>query len=413
MAETAAIVETGATSRSGWSEQIVDYLFERERLTTLDEIRSHFSQFDPSPVDTTIRGRLSDLASQGTIIRFKKAVYVHPKFYNVLLSQQQELASDIEEAIETIEPQVPAVYRFEVQDGKISAIPMTDVASDPLGAQVILDETRRKALELQERVDHSNAPLRVKRSVDGLLAVLPEDVTDLNEHLLRSRFRSIESDAKAYAEDEAELFPDAVAQLIDVSETLKDLQSFYPNLRDMEAEISAIDIRPDQIDQALDLADSVVAAVDEVPDAIDAALPEAMRQLAQIPREEAAISVRQKRAAEYWLVVHNFASTAFRGALDLAFTQGAKRLASDAYSKMRPKIVEAPGIVVDASVVLLAAKMSIYMGVPGAAEVILTMGFAKVFGLSQIAKKMLDKYQGKGKSDKKDDKVPLDSAPDP
>ena len=310
-----------------------------------------------------------------------------------------ELEADIETAIANIEPQAPAAYRFEVRNGKIAALPQADVSTDPRGAQTMLDEARHKAVLLKERLDRSNAEQRVKTSVDGLLDALPEQISDLDEYRLRSRFRSIEADARAYEHDEAELFPDAVAALIDLSETLRDLQGFYPNLRNMEAEVEAIEIPIAQIDDALDLADTVVDAVDAVPEAVDDSVSDAVHEMGKVPREQATASVRQKRAAEYWLVVRNLASTVFRGAIDNALTREAKALGSDAYKTARPKIVEAPGMIVQVSVVLLAAKLAMSFGMPEASEIIITMGFAKIFNLAKLAEKLIKKNEKSGKRD--------------
>ena len=260
----------------------------------------------------------------------------------------------------------------------------------------MLDEARRKAELLKERLDRSNAAQRVKTSINGLLDALPEQISDLDEYRLRSRFRSVEADARAYVNDEAELVPDAVASLLDLSDTLKDLQSFYPALRNMEAEVEAIEIPIAQIDEALDIADTVVNAVDEVPEAVDASVSEAAHQMGELPREQAAASVRQKRAAEYWLVVRNLASTAFRGAIDNALTREAKALGSDAYKSARPKIVAAPGKLVEASVVLLAAKFAGVLGVPGVVELIVSMGFARLFGLTKLTDKLINKRKKSG-----------------
>ena len=251
-----------------------------------------------------------------------------------------ELEADIETALENIEPQVPAAYQFGIRDGKITALSQRDMATDPRGAQTVLDEARHKAALLKERLHRSNAEQRVKASVEGLLDALPEQISDLDEYRLRSRFRSIEADALAYVNDEAELFPDAVAALVDLSETVKDLQSFYPALRNMEAEVLLFDIPPNRIDETLDRADEIAAAVDEFPELADASTPEALQESGAIPREEAATDVRQKRTAEYLLVIRNFLSVVARALLDNAFTREARRIGTNAYDKARPVLLK-------------------------------------------------------------------------
>ena len=83
-------------------------------------------------------------------------------------SALDELKADIETAIDNFEPQSPAAYRFEVWDGKIEALPFLDVARDPGEAQIYLDEARRKAEWLKDRLERSNAVGRVKMSVKWL-----------------------------------------------------------------------------------------------------------------------------------------------------------------------------------------------------------------------------------------------------
>ena len=162
----------------------------------------------------------------------------------------------------------------------------------------MLDEARHKAELLKELLDRSNAEQRVKTSVDGLLDALPEQISDLDEYRLRSRFRSIEADARAYLNNEAELVPDAVASLVDLSETLKDLQSFYPALRNMEAEVEAIEIPIAQIDDALDLDDSVVRAADGVSEAVDSPVSDDGQEMEIAAKQEATFDERDQRANE-------------------------------------------------------------------------------------------------------------------
>lgn len=84
--ETIALMEgiEMPQSKAAYPELIVEYLFEKERPVTLDELRNHFSQFATPPADTTIRGRLSDLSRSKKIIRIKPGVYVHPKWHETL-----------------------------------------------------------------------------------------------------------------------------------------------------------------------------------------------------------------------------------------------------------------------------------------------------------------------------------------
>ncbi len=59
---------------------IVDYLRARQLPTTIDDIRSAFSEANYQVIDKSMRGELSRLAQIGQITRLEKGLYVHPDF---------------------------------------------------------------------------------------------------------------------------------------------------------------------------------------------------------------------------------------------------------------------------------------------------------------------------------------------
>ncbi|WP_197435959.1 hypothetical protein, partial [Agrobacterium vitis] len=133
--------------------------------------------------------------------------------------------------------QTPADFRFSSHDNQpIDAVPFKDAASNREFAETTLSDAVEKAQELRERLEQANANPSVKRSVDRLLAVLPTHLDALNPALMRSKTRSLEASALAYASAgaEAELFPDAVAELLALVGTLKDLQGCFPQIADVE-----------------------------------------------------------------------------------------------------------------------------------------------------------------------------------
>lgn len=417
--DIAEIIEANANVAETWPDRIVSFLDEAKRLVSLDEIREYFRTYDPPPADTTIRGRLSDLASTGTIIRVVKGWYVHPNWYSGSGDLEDDLKEDISSAVENIQPQTPAAYRFGWRDGQIAALPPTDISSDPEGAQIFLDEVRRKGQELQGRLERSNSDPRVKSSVNGLLDVLTDRVEDLRPQLVRSRARSIEADALAFGnakDGELELFPDAVAALIDLSETVRDLQGCYPQLRDLEAEIAALDLDPSRLDETKENLDQIVEAVQSDIELSDPSAQEALQTVRDIAAEDAPKSVQQKRIGEYALVVRNFLSQVARAALDNAFTREARRLGSEAYDKARPKIVDgmADGLgsmARPATVITIAGVVSIFAG-PTGALVAMAAGFGKVDILYKLAVKWMEKKdassdEAQEQNDAKPDVAPM------
>ena len=396
--DIAEIIQANANIAETWPDRIVSFLDKARRSVSLDEIRAYFRTYDSPPADTTIRGRLSDLASTGTIIRETKGWYVHPNWYIANADFEADLKEDISSALENIQPQTPAAYRFGWRDGQIAALPPTDISNDPEGAQIYLDEVRRKGQALSGRLESSNADPRVKSSIHGLLEVLTERVEDLRPQLVRSCARSIEADALAFGnakDGELELFPGAVAALIDLSETVRDLQGCYPQLRELEAEIAALDLDPNRLEDARDNLDQIVDAAQSDMELADSSAQEALQTVREIAAEEAPKSVQQKRIGEYALVVRNFLSPVARAALDNAFTREAKRLGSEAYDKARPKIIDgmADGLgsmARPATVIAIAGAVSIFAG-PTGALVAMAAGFGKVDVLYKLAVKWMEK----------------------
>lgn len=379
-------------------ELIVSFLEEVGRPASLDEIRGYFATFETPPADTTIRGRLSDLARSRRIIRTAPGVYVHPKWH--VEDGEAKLAHAVDEALHNVEAQAPAAYRFCWQDNRLEAAPPADIASDPEGAQILLDETRRKAGSLAERLERSNADKRVLTSVQGLISVLPENVADLRPALLRSRARSVEADAQAYSspgDEEQFLYPDALAALIDLSETARDLQGYFPSLRELEAEITALAIEPAAVEVVKARLDEIVDEAAGHPEVVGPSAVEALRTMEALANEPAPPAVRQKRIADYALVVRNSVSSVARVALDNAFTREAKQLASDVYAKARAKVVDgiadgAGAMVRPATIIAISSLIGVVFG-PVAGVAAAAAGFGKVDRLLKLADKWLEKWE--------------------
>ena len=183
------------------------------------------------------------------------------------LAEPDRLPDALQNAVDDLPGVGPAAFRFEQRDGRIAAAPPDPHPINGGLAQDLMDAVRRKAEDLAERLADGNADPRILRSVQGLLDSLPEAVSALRPSLLQAQARSLPADTEAFG---GELLPDALAMLIDLTETTRDLQACFPYLRELEAERMA---------QGLDPADA---------------------------------DVRLKRIADFAPVVRNFLSTVLR-----------------------------------------------------------------------------------------------------
>jgi hypothetical protein len=379
---------------------IIDFLESVEDTATINEIRAAFVAAEYQVIDKTMRGTLSQLAKTGKIQRVETGVYARnawllKRFDEIL--ETDEFLDDSSEIIENLEPQVPAAFRFEWSDEKIVAQAPGTFTPDSETAQDLLDDIRRKALSLAERLERSNAEKRVRDSIQSLIDVLSERVADLRPGLLRSRSRSIEADAVAYADaiDERELFPDAVAALTDLSETLRDLQGCFPQLREIEAEIMALDIDPAKAEEVKTNLDKIVDAVSDNENVVDQSAVYALHTMEGIASEDASPAVKQKRIAEYALVVRNFMSPLARFALDNALSKAVTKATEDVWVKARPRIIDGvadgmgsmarPG-----TIIAIASLVHVIFG-PAAAIAAAAAGFGKIDRLLKLVEKWLVK----------------------
>ncbi|MEH0069764.1 hypothetical protein V6L77_04570 [Pannonibacter sp. Pt2-lr] len=220
--------------------------------------------------------------------------------------------------------QVAADFRFgENEKGAIDALPFSELARDPGFAGTTLSEAREKTQELADRLKRANAPGRVMRSVTRLLDSLPEQISDLNPALLRSRSRSLEADAIAYgaAGAEAELFPDAVSELLDVVGTLNDLQGCFPAIAEVERNIAAIDIagREDKVQPELSVISASARELSaQYPHVMTEAAAEAVAALDADIADAADIEVKRDLLARSLLIKRNFLSAVYRKVLSPA-----------------------------------------------------------------------------------------------
>jgi formylglycine-generating enzyme required for sulfatase activity len=209
--------------------------------------------------------------------------------------------------------QLPAAFRFRIQDGKIDVLPEQADAADFETAKDLYAELIAKANGLRSRLAATNADQRVQRSVERLLEALAARIEHIRPGVLLSRSRSIEADRNAFDTEEArrELFPDAIAMVDDVLLSLQDLLAIYPIVRKIEAERLALSIQRDAT-----LLTAVRAELEEIKK--EASVSEAVTEASRAALKENDPDIEVARTldvlagllADQLLVVRNFGSVA-------------------------------------------------------------------------------------------------------
>lgn len=257
-------------------------------------------------------------------------------------ASSNEFDRDLETALKNLPEQTPAAYRFLWRDNRIKAEPPNPSPGNNAIAQDLLDEIRRKALELSSRLMQSNADPYALRSVNGLLDILTDTVGDLRPGLLLSRARSVEVVAAAFAgpDEKRELFPGAVALALDLSETVRDLQGCLPEIREIEAERLALEIDPRNVDQIGRHLETIVETAIADEEVVDESAKEALRTMTNESVQDAPTQVRQRLIADRVLVVRNFLSPLFRGAIESRLATGVTGTTGEIWVRARAKFVD-------------------------------------------------------------------------
>jgi hypothetical protein len=153
-------------------------------------------------------------------------------------------------------------------------------------------------------------------SIERLLTTLGARFDDLRPGVLLSQARSIEADRAAFSSDDArgEVFPDVIAMIDDVQQTLRDLLAAFPIVRRIEAERLALDL-----DRYADAVQTIREQMDAIQSA--AALSEAVTEesIAALAQNDGAIEdatdpvVRTSLVADKLLVFRNFGAAVVGG----------------------------------------------------------------------------------------------------
>jgi hypothetical protein len=129
--------------------------------------------------------------------------------------------------------QQAALYSFQLADGRIAVAPEDARPEDHETTRDFLDESRRKAKELRERLVRVQADTRLQRTLGLLDERLAPPIESIRVGLVLSSLRSLESDARAYAGEEGrkEHAFDLIAALDDLAGTVRDFASQFPRAR--------------------------------------------------------------------------------------------------------------------------------------------------------------------------------------
>jgi hypothetical protein len=232
-------------------------------------------------------------------------------------SQGQEVrAETIQEIARSIPNQVPAAFRFSAADGPIDAVPALPVTQQQAFARTTLTEAREKAHELLARLEATNASQRVKRTVARVITVLPVELDALNPALLRSRTRSLEADAYAFAAAgaEAELFPEAVSELLDLTATIKDLQGCFSMIAAVERQSAEISVagREAEAEEALArIGDSAQELATDHPELVTQSAADAVNSLKADIADAPDAKIKARLIADASLTQSNFLAAAY------------------------------------------------------------------------------------------------------
>jgi hypothetical protein len=154
--------------------------------------------------------------------------------------------------------------RFVYADGRFDVVPSS--AWQNRGAQVSIYHARARELatSLALRLEKTDAVPDVAGSVEAVLEVLGEDVSELQPDQLRLASRSISAKARAYGHQAAhlEISVESVSALFELSDVLIALQAFArSDLEDHENAIRLLDLSPEAAAKAKDALDFVAEGV--------------------------------------------------------------------------------------------------------------------------------------------------------
>ena len=178
--------------------------------------------------------------------------------------------------------QQAALYTFRLADDRIAVAPEDARPEDQEATRDFLDELRRKAAVLRERLVRVQADVRLQRTLALLDERLSLPIEAIRVGLVLSSLRSLEFDVRAYDTEEGrkEHAIDLIAALDDLAGTVRDLASQFPRTREILANQIALKLaeEPRALDAAIQASESLAIAAASNPELVDRDAPEALRE---------------------------------------------------------------------------------------------------------------------------------------
>jgi len=210
----------------------------------------------------------------------------------------------------SLEPR-PAPFDYYVVDDKIDVAPETAPSIDAGTSLDLRDECLRKARAVHERLSRMQADENLRADIGMLLGRLTSEV--LRPGLILSSLRSLEATAKAYDSNEgrAQLHPDALKDLIDLADTLRDLAATFPKSREIEAEAVTLALPLERLDEIARPVANAGAAID-ASDGVTDATRDSFHETAAAIATSRDLADRAKQLAYHILDLGNIARAGLR-----------------------------------------------------------------------------------------------------
>ncbi len=256
------------------------------------------------------------------------------KSYNQESPYHLDVLEPLADVDEIAIQQLPAAFRFGVQNGKIDAISETYQTVDGPAAKDLYDELREKLQALMDRLRRSNIDPHARFSAEKLLRALGTVFEDVRPGVVLSRMRSMEAIRDAFSTEEGRegLFPNAIAMIDDVCLTGQDFLATYPIIRQIERQRLALGIEktPDAINNIqieIEAVQKAAAASEVVAAAAVSALGENDSDIKDANSAEQTAEL----IGDKLLIIRNFVSEAIRSVV-----QGATASAAGAWGVIKP-----------------------------------------------------------------------------
>ena len=157
----------------------------------------------------------------------------------------------------------PGAFAFRVVDDRIDARPVDGRPHDAGAARDLYDETKRKGKVLRDYLLRAQADEQIRAHLDLLLARLGATYADMKPGLMIGVLRSLESDVRAYDSEEGrkELSEKLLSNILDVTESVRDLCAVFPISREIEAERVSLSLPMERMPE---IRASIGSAIDKV-----------------------------------------------------------------------------------------------------------------------------------------------------